>query len=244
MLAKLARSGVWGFLFLALLWAVVAWPWLSGSVTIPYDAKAHFQAQLQFLANALHRGDSPFWTPNIFGGSPQIADPQSLIFSPAFLLLALFDATPSFRAMDAYVLGLLLMGGLAVAQHGRERGWTLAAQVIAGLVFAFGASSAWRLQHVGQVQSLACLAVAFWLLARALDHRSWRSGLAAGVAAGAMLVKPDQIAYLGVLLLGAYVLWFVAREGRPLAALRSSTPALLSGALAGALIVALPLAMT
>jgi hypothetical protein len=243
MVAKLARSGVWGFVCLAILWAVIAWPWLSGEVTIPYDAKAHFQAQLQFLANALHRGDSPFWTPNIFGGSPQIADPQSLIFSPAFLL-ALLDAAPSFRAMDAYVLGTLLLGAFAIAQHGRERGWTLAAQIIAGLVFAFGASSAWRLQHVGQVQSLACFAVAFWLLARALERRSWRSGLAAGVAAGVMLVKPDQVAFLGAWVLAAHVVWFLLKDRRPLAAARAAAPALAAGGAAGLAIILVPLLMT
>lgn len=228
---------------MAALWALVAWPWLSGAVTIPYDAKAHFQAQLQFLANALHRGDSPFWTPNIFGGSPQIADPQSLIFSPAFLL-ALFDRSPSFQAMDAYVLGLLLVGGLAFAQFGRERGWPAAAQIVAALVFAFGASASWRLQHVGQVQSFACFAVAFWLLTRALRHASWRSGLAAGIAAGVMVVTPDQIAYLGVLVLSAYVIWFVGSQGSLRETIRRVWPALAAGAVAGALIVTLPLLMT
>ena len=76
--------------FLAAL-AALASPWLFGWVTIPWDAKAHFYPQLVFLAKSLHAGDSPFWNPHVFAGSPQIADPQSLIFSP-FLLLAL--ATP------------------------------------------------------------------------------------------------------------------------------------------------------
>ena len=95
--------------FFALAWLALASPWLSGTVTIPYDAKAHFQAQIQFLANALHSGQSPFWAPNVFAGSPQIADPQSLIFSPAFLL-AWFEAVPSFRAVDTYVLAMLGLG--------------------------------------------------------------------------------------------------------------------------------------
>ena len=59
---------------------VPAWPWLSGAVTIPWDAKAQFLPQLQFLARSLAEGQSPFWTPNVFAGWPQIADPQSLIF--------------------------------------------------------------------------------------------------------------------------------------------------------------------
>jgi hypothetical protein len=239
---SLRARGLPIFAFFALLWVWLAWPWLSGDVTIPYDAKAHFQAQIQFLANALHRGESPFWTPNIFGGSPQIADPQSLIFSPA-LLLALFDKAPSFRTMDAYVLGLLLVGGLAVAQFGRERGWHPAACVVAGLVFAFGASASWRLQHVGQVQSLACFAVALWLLSRALAHASWRSGLAAGAAAGVMIAQPDQIDLLSSYLLAAYVVWFICKDGRPFVAARQVWPALAAGGVVGLAIIALPVLM-
>ncbi len=240
---RLVLRGVWVFLCVALLWAWIALPWLSGEVTIPYDAKAHFQAQIQFLANALHRGDSPFWTPNIFGGSPQIADPQSLIFSPA-ILLALFDKAPSFRSMDTYVLLLLLAGAFAVVQFGRERGWHPAAQAVAALVLAFGASSSWRLQHVGQVQSVACFAVAFWLLARALRSGSWRSGLGAGVAAGLMAVKPDQVAFLAAYVLAAYAIWFLVKDGAPWPAAKRAMPALGAGAVAGLMIVAVPLVMT
>ncbi len=240
---RLVHRDVWVFLCVVLLWAWIAAPWLGGEVTIPYDAKAHFQAQIQFLANALHRGDSPFWTPNIFGGSPQIADPQSLIFSPA-ILLALFDKAPSFRTMDTYVLGLLLAGGLAVVQFGRERGWHPAAQIVAALVLAFGASASWRLQHVGQVQSVACFAVAFWLLARSLRLGSWRSGLGAGIAAGLMVVKPDQVAFLGAYILAAYAAWFLLKDGAPWKALRRALPALGTAAVAGLLIVAVPLVMT
>ena len=54
-------------------WAVLSWPWLSGAVTIPWDAKAHFYPQLQFLAQSIHRGEWPFWTPNIYAGWPNIA---------------------------------------------------------------------------------------------------------------------------------------------------------------------------
>ncbi|MCX7341308.1 MAG: hypothetical protein NT037_12455 [Hyphomicrobiales bacterium] len=240
---NLRLRGLLVFAFIALLWVWMALPWLSGDVTIPYDAKAHFQAQIQFLANALHRGDSPFWTPNIFGGSPQIADPQSLIFSPA-ILLALFDKAPSFRSMDTYVLVLLLIGGLAVAQFGRERGWHPAAQVAAALVFAFGASASWRLQHVGQVQSLACFAVLFWLLARALERASWRSGLAAGAAAGVMVVTPDQVDFLGLYVLAGYTVWFVLKGREPWVVLRRVWRALLAGGVVGLAIITVPLLMT
>ena len=97
--ARVSGGYAASFCAVSLGWLIFAWPWLSGDVTIPYDAKAHFLPQLRFLAHALHTGQSPFWTHNVFAGSPQIADPQSLIFSPAFLL-AYLEPEPSFRQLD------------------------------------------------------------------------------------------------------------------------------------------------
>ncbi|MGD9540257.1 MAG: hypothetical protein AB7V61_04905, partial [Methylocystis sp.] len=161
----------------------LAFPWLSGRVTIPWDAKAHFYPQFVFLAHALHSGQSPFWTPNVFAGMPQIADPQSLIFSPFFLLAAALFPEPSFVLADALVFAMLAMGGLALLAYFHDRGWSAAGGLLAALAFAFGGSAAWRLQHVGQIMSLSWLAVTLWLLARALDRRSALYGAAAGVAA-------------------------------------------------------------
>ena len=80
-------AGAFGLYTLAFL--ALAWPWLSGAVEIPYDAASQFYPQLAFLARSLATGQSPFWTPNIFAGWPQIADPQSLIFSPLHVIVAL-----------------------------------------------------------------------------------------------------------------------------------------------------------
>ncbi len=184
---------------------MLAWPWLSGAVTIPYDAKAHFQAQLQFLANALHSGQSPFWAPNVFAGSPQIADPQSLIFSP-MLLLAALTPEPGFRLFDAYVFGLLLLGGFAVVAIFRDRGWHPAGAVVAALAFAFGASAAWRIQHIGQIQSFAFFAMALWATLAALQTRKAWHAVLAGLFAAFMVIEPDQVAFLGLIALGVIVL--------------------------------------
>ena len=132
----------------------LAFPWLSGRVTIPWDAKAHFFPQFAFLAHALHSGQSPFWTPHVFAGMPQIADPQSLIFSPFFLLAAALVPEPSFVLADAIVFAMLAMGGLALIAYFRDRGWSAAGGLLAALAFAFGGSAAWRIQHVGQIMSL------------------------------------------------------------------------------------------
>src|SRR5260370_9181310 len=92
------RIGIFALsaVFYVAAFAILSWPWLSGTVTIPWDAKAQFQPELQFLASSLALGESPFWTPNGFAGWPQIADPQSLILSPRQFPLPAPDPTPSF----------------------------------------------------------------------------------------------------------------------------------------------------
>lgn len=231
-------------LFVALGWLTLSWPWLSGRVTVPWDAKAHFQAQLQFLADSLHRGEAPFWNPFVFAGQPQIADPQSLIFSPPHLLLALLDPSPSLEAADGVALGMLLLGGLAILLLFRDRGWHWGGAVVAALSFAFGCSAAWRIQHTGQVLSLAYLPLAWWALERALDRRSLAYGILAGVVAGFMVLGRDQVALIGVYLLAGVVLYRWASAARPLAAIRASIAPLAAGTIGGVLVVGLPLVMT
>jgi hypothetical protein len=226
---------------LVLCAAVFAWPWVSGRFTIPWDAKAHFYPQFAFLAHALHSGQSPFWTPNVFAGMPQIADPQSLIFSPFYLLAAALVPDPSFALGDSIAFAMLAMGGLALMAYFRDRGWSAAGGLVAALAFAFGGSAAWRIQHIGQIMSLSWLPVTLWLLARALDRRSAFYGAAAGAAAAFLALGRDQIAFLSLLTLAAYAVHRLATDEEPVA---TALAPLLAGAAAGVAILALPLALT
>ena len=231
------------------LWVWLAWPWISGAWTVPWDAKAHFQPQLQFLAGSLSRGESPFWNPNIFAGWPQVADPQSLIFVPAFVLLALVNPAPSFAAMDATVYASLLVGALSLFVYFRDRGWHQAAGAVAALSFAFGGSAAWRIQHTGQVISYAAIPLAMVLLARALERRSLGWGLLAGAAAGVLALGRDQIALLGIyLLIGQVVAAVLFGDGvrdRGLGGrVAGAVKPLSAGAVAGLAVVVVPVVLT
>ena len=235
----------YGFARLAFLasWLALASPWLLGSVTIPYDAKAHFQAQIQFLANAIHSGQSPFWAPHIFVGSPHIADPQSLIFSPAFLL-AYFDAVPTFRQLDTYVLGLLALAGLAMVSLFQDRGWHPAGAVVAAIGIAFGASAAWRIQHVGQIQSYAFFCIALWLVDRTMRRGSLRWAAGAGIVIGLMLAEPNQVSLLGAYVIAGHVVATWLAADRPMAELaRTFRPLGVAGGVALAISI-VPLLLT
>jgi hypothetical protein len=239
------RWPLWQTLALfAAAWLALSWPWLSGAVTIPWDAKAHFYPQLQFLAQSLHRGEMPFWAPYVFSGAPQIADPQSLIFSPPFLVLSSLDADPGFQAADATVLAMLALGGVAIVALFRDRDWHPAGAIVAALAFTFGGAAAWRIQHIGQILSLAWLPIALWLLTRALERRSPAYGLASGIVAGFMVLGRDQVAYLGVwVLIGAVLAHWLDNADRR-QAVRAGLAPLASGAVGGALVVTIPVLLT
>ncbi|BCB18731.1 glycosyltransferase family 39 protein [Bosea sp. ANAM02] len=228
----------------SIAWLALSWPWLSGRLTIPWDAKAHFHPQLQFLADAFHKGLSPFWTPYVFSGSPQVADPQSLIFSPIFALIAALNPAPDFRWSDGALLGTLLLGALSIVLIFRDRGWHPAGAVVAALSFAFGAAAAWRIQHVGQVLSLGYFAITLFLLSRALERGSIGYGFAAGIVSGFMVLGRDQVALLGVYVLAGLTIAAILIARSPWRAFRASLPPLLAGTLGAILVATIPILLT
>jgi hypothetical protein len=228
-------------LLVAAGWLALTQPWWSGAWTVPWDAKAHFYPQLQFLARSIASGDWPFWTPNVFSGWGQIADPQSLIFVPAFAILAFFDVDPSFVAMDMTVFGVLLVGGLALVVWFRDRRWHPAGAVVAALAFLWGASAYWRIQHTGQVVSYGLLPLAVMLLDRALIRQSIAYGFLAGIVAGIVAVGRDQIALLSLYVLIIQTVAFIL--GRPWRIVTALWP-LVGGAVGGLLVVTVPVALT
>ncbi len=221
----------------------MTWPWLSGRVTIPWDAKAHFQPQIQFLAGSIARGEWPFWNPYAFSGHPQIADPQSMIFSPPFLALALVDAKPSLWAVDVTLLAAICAGGMALIVWFRDQGWHWAGAISAAIAFSFGAAMAWRVQHITQVLSLAYLPFALLCLDRALSRGSLVYGIAAGVVGGFIVLGRDQVALLCVYLLTAYALWRLI-DAETDVALGRRLLSLAAGGLAGFIVAAVPVTLT
>jgi hypothetical protein len=228
----------------ALAFLIPAWPWLSGAVTIPYDAKSTFLPPVEFMARAFAAGDSPFWTPNVFAGWPNIADPQSMLTSPLHVLLALVSAAPGFRANDALSFAYLFAGGFGIILYFRDRGWHAAGALVAALAFAFGGAASARLQHTGQVISLAYLPLALWLLSRALDRASCRWGVLAGVAGGFIAIGRDQVALLEIYVLAGYVAWHWLDGTGRMTRVRVSTKPLIAGGIAGLIIIALPVLLT
>jgi hypothetical protein len=229
---------------LLIAWFGFAWPWLTGTFTIPWDGKAQFAPQIQFMAASLARGEWPWWTPNVFAGHPQIADPQSMLFAPPFILLALAEAAPTPWQIDLVVLLMLLAAALGTLWLARDFGWHWAGALIAALGFAFGAAMAWRLQHFGQVLSLAYLPFTLIFLRRAILGASIMHGLLAGLFAAFIVLGRDQVGLLSVYLLTGYAVSLLLDSHAIIDRVRAALIPLISGALLAAALVTIPILLT
>ena len=107
---------------------------------------------------------------------------------------------------------MVFLGGAALMLWFRDQGWHWAGGLIAALAFSYGASMAWRIQHIGQVLSLAYLPIAMVCLDRALARGSILYGVAAGVVAACIVLGRDQVALL------ASICWRACDLAHPLGA--------------------------
>jgi hypothetical protein len=226
------------------LWLVAACRWVVTDTVVPWDSKNQFYAFFRFLAASLHAGVSPFWNPYHYGGHPSVADPQSLVFAPAFVLWALFDPAPSLRTFDLLVYAHLLAGGLAMGGIGVRARWPAAACVLAAALFMFGGAAAGRLQHTGIILSYALFPLALLLLQLALERRSLLIATAfAGVAAAVALGR-NQVALLLCLVLAVAGLAEIATAAHPLRYLRERAAVLVVMTAIGLALTALPVLLT
>ena len=230
--------------FVTAMWAVAASRWLTTDTVVPWDSKNQFYAFYRFLASVIHSGDSPFWNPYHYGGHPSVADPQSLIFAPLFVLWAFFDGAPSLRTFDLIVYAHLLIGGLAICAIGWRAHWPVAGCVLGAALFMFGGAAAGRLQHTGAILSYGLFPLALLLLQLSLERRSVLvAGLFAVVAATITLGR-NQVALLLSFALIAFALAEIVSADHPMRYLRERAYALITMSVVGFALVALPLLLT
>ncbi len=226
------------------IWLIAASRWIVTDTVVPWDSKNQFYAFFRFLAATIHSGASPFWNPYHYGGHPSVADPQSLVFSPLFVLWALFDPAPSLRAFDLIVFAHLLIGGLGVAAIGWRAHWPLAACVLAAALFMLGGAAAGRLQHTALIISYGLLPPAWLLLQLALDRRSILIAIAFAFVAAALALGRNQISLLMCFVLIAVAVSEIASAERRLRYLRERAYVLVCMTVVGFALVAVPLLLT
>ena len=237
--AWLAPAGIVSAIWLA----AVTWR-VAADVVAPWDSKNQFYTFFRFLASSIHSGVTPFWNPYHYGGHPSIADPQSLIFAPAFVLWALFDPSPSMIAFDLVVYAHLLIGGLAMCAIGWRAGWPSAASVMAAVVFMFGACASSRMQHTGAILTYAMFPPALLLLQLALQRRSIPFAIGFALVGATLVLGRNQIALLFCYVLVAVAVAEIMSAESPSRYFAERGPVLAAMAIVGGLIVAGPALLT
>ncbi|WP_046865384.1 YfhO family protein [Microvirga massiliensis] len=234
----------WAIIAILIVWAAAASAWpLTGSV-VPWDSKNHFYPMLRYLGAALAHGELPLWNPYHFSGHPAVADPQSLIFTPTMLLFGWLVSEPTMQLFDVVVFAHLLPGAIAFVPLFRRRNWHPAGAVIAAVVFMLGGSATARLQHTGMIFSYGLFPLAFWLLEEALARRSYTYGILFAFAAALMTVGRDQVAFLAALVLIGVVAYEALRDRQPLDYLRRRLGLLVTMAMVGGALLAVPSILT
>lgn len=242
--APASRSAAVALTLVVLFWAAAFAQWPLRDLVVPWDSKNQFYTFFRFMADAIAQGSTPFWNPYHYAGHPSIADPQSMIFSPAFLLWALVDPKPSLLAFDLMIFAHLLVGGLALARYGQRHDWPTPACVLAAMVFMIGGAVSGRMMHAGIITAFALFPLALLWMEIALDRRSKLAAIGFGAVSALVILGRSQVPLLLCFALGVLAVWRLAREQDRLRFAASRLGVLALAALTTLALIAIPMLLT
>ncbi len=179
---------------LCLIWVVLCGKWIAGSRTIPYDATQQFFPAVSFVAQQLRDLQWPWWNPYLFGGYPQLADPQMMSFQPT-MVLPMMLAPASLHLFGIVVMMHVLLAGIGALRLGRHYRWEPPASLLFAMVWMFGGVMASRLQHTPMIISATMLPWLWLYLSRVKAHGRWRDTVFAGVWGGLITLQLTQVTY-------------------------------------------------
>jgi hypothetical protein len=192
------------YLAITLVWLLLYLPLLSGIRVLPWDAVDEFYPTVYFNAHSLRQAIAPWWNPYVYGGYPQIADPQGMLFSPILMTWMLIPANPGATWFAWGVLIHMLLGAWAVVAVLRQWEGNTFGATIGATVFIAGGVAASRMEHIPIVLAYAYAPIVLLALRNFVASPSALRGAMLGLASGALLTHLVQLTYLLVFMLTAY----------------------------------------
>ncbi|KAF1017657.1 MAG: hypothetical protein GAK31_00925 [Stenotrophomonas maltophilia] len=186
-------------------WALLCLPWLLGLKTILFDAVQQFFPAVSFSVEQLRHLQAPWWNPYLFGGYPQVADPQMMTLQPT-MVLPMMLAPASLHLFTVVVLLHVLIGGLGALRLARSFGLSAPAQWFFAMVLMFGGVAASRLQHTPMIISYSLLSWLWLGLSRVRRQGRARDILLAGTAGGLCALQLTQVTYFIILASALYAM--------------------------------------
>lgn len=174
-----------------------------GRALVDYDAFVYFYPQRVYLAQALLAGRIPLWDPQLFLGSPFLANPQTAaLYPPSWLFVfgpvyAVYTAQLVLHAFLAAFFTYLL------ARH--AFGVLPLAAAVGGIAYAFGGFAVGQAGHLNQISAAAWLPAVLLAYSRFTRTREVK-WLALGALALALqlLAGHPQETYMTLLVLGIF----------------------------------------
>ena len=169
-----------------------------------HDLSTHHVPWRFWTANQWLSGELPLWNPLCANGFPMLAEPQTGALYPPNLLFGLIDP---FAALNLTILAHAWFAGVAAFLFARSLGFGRAGAGLTGLAYG---SSGFLVTHVVYLPMLHAMA---WIPVLMLgidryvrDGRPRFALVASGAAAMMVLAGHPQVAVLGALLGGTYLL--------------------------------------
>jgi hypothetical protein len=180
---------------------------LANVVAYERDTTVFYFPLMSWVAQRLHQGELPLWTPQVFGGYPIFADGEiGLAYPPVLLALLTLPPDRAFVVLRLLHLSLAAVGAFALA-----RSWQLpySSAALAGVVFALGNFLQAQIHHENIVRTASWLPVMLACIERALRSDAWRlqlrwTALAAGALGLAGLSLHSQMLAVDLMILAAY----------------------------------------
>ncbi len=193
-----------GLLALAVLW--LTWgPLVNGHALYFRDLQVFFIPLKQFLADALGRGELPFWNPGVSMGTPYFAEMQTAVLYPASWLLLLAEGNHGIGLLLAFHLLLAAAGAYGLA---RSMGLAAPAALASGAVFSLGGCMLSSANMINFMQALAWLPWVLWAFERDAHMPGPRSWVLAALAVGLQTLAgaPDVSIMTGLVVAGRQIM--------------------------------------
>lgn len=211
----LTNGSVWQWLKrsadakLGAVWMLLCLPWLSGVRSIPFDAVQQFFPAVSFAASQFRQFASPWWNPYLYGGYPQLADPQMMTLQPT-MVVPMMVAPTSLHWFGIVVMLHVLVAGLGALRIARHNHLQELPQLLFAIVIMFGGVAASRLQHTPMIITY-CMLPWLWLaLSRLRKEHRWVDAVLAGIVGGLCALQLTQVTYFVIVGCLAYAIGAVA----------------------------------
>lgn len=166
---------------------VFYFPIFKGIGTIQWDAQEVHLTNLIFSSRLIQEGKIPLWTPYIFNGFPQIADPQVAIFYPINLIISLFAVfTPNI--LMGQIIFHYFLAGFFMYIFVRFLLKDKFISLFAAIAYMFCGFMVGHASHVGMQNTVTWLPLLFLFLMSFLEKKKVFLAVIAGLILGILIL--------------------------------------------------------